>query len=821
MPEDPALPLMRIPYLRSSRANDKRLLDHPVFRNHAVTEEAFDLPFLEDYKAQPMTIFAMVQSIWFFGLIKDVFQQVWQIPFKKGDFVREDEGEQLITTASFSNCVKQFARGFEKHSTAVQADLVESAHKIITSFAQQISTVTGSFRFKIAAREFRRGQDIMCSIYITAELISAITAEVSGMSTSYWLDGRFTYLAEDEFQMKWPEQQSLRERLAQIWCPNEVEHIVKTFSLRSQYYVSNLQRDGNTTYHRSCSTSACRFQSSGLKPQKPKHRLDGCSCPLVGTPNGRVEMALHAGKIPKLHIAPMLPMKTTDNQCEVMESGKYVAITHVWSHGAGNAKANELPQCQLLFLQRQIQCLYPPNHSPVQLWLDTLCIPAETEGKKIGLKLLKKAFDGADKVLVIDRDLLQVGNASSTEILYRINCSAWMRRLWTLNEAVVSSRKLYVQLSRRAVTFPELARDQRFERDTLNEQGLQLGVYDEVSGNFGRIWQISKKRSIDGRFARLLPALHRRLTTEQSDEIICIASALNIPVDPFLDCPSENRMRTLIPMLGKIPSSVIFTDAPILKEVGFRWALTTFLTGEFDCKSTLRSNDFEATWTGLGIAVQLCGFKLLVNMDSFLADFSPGYFYLFNEHEDRWSYANLVVSAAPSNGEVKGPQQFQYYALLTYPSIQQRRAILVAVYDDRGKCFKASVLGRYNMGLLRNSFEKCAAGIKRNCRKDGIQLEANTSTMSAEKQAALKEIDLTHHGLFSVGISCVIAEILTISMVAYPLRSSFQAVFRQLAEDEISRLVTHAVWPHATGQTGIRKRPPQRAAAKGSVAVGE
>lgn len=128
--------------------------------------------------------------------------------------------------------------------------------------------------------------------------------------------------------------------------------------------------------------------------------------------------------------------------------------------GLGNVQANALPQCQLLFLQDLVQRLYPPRHSPVNLWIDTLCIPRNSSGRKTGLKLIRKTFAEADKVLVIDSELLPVGQVSLTECLMRVVSSEWMTRLWTLEEAIVAGAKLYVQFSEHAINLKDSISDQ-------------------------------------------------------------------------------------------------------------------------------------------------------------------------------------------------------------------------------------------------------------------------------------------------------------------------------------------------------------------------
>jgi hypothetical protein len=57
---------------------------------------------------------------------------------------------------------------------------------------------------------------------------------------------------------------------------------------------------------------------------------------------------------------------------------------------------------------------------------------------------MREVFAGAEKVLILDNELVQVSGATSyEEVLTRINFSGWMQRAWTLEEAAVGSILLF------------------------------------------------------------------------------------------------------------------------------------------------------------------------------------------------------------------------------------------------------------------------------------------------------------------------------------------------------------------------------------------
>lgn len=60
------------------------------------------------------------------------------------------------------------------------------------------------------------------------------------------------------------------------------------------------------------------------------------------------------------------------------------------------------------------------------------------------LEQMREVYTHAERVLVFDADLMaSTAEASYEELNMRIPCSRWIRRLWTLQEAVLAKRLIY------------------------------------------------------------------------------------------------------------------------------------------------------------------------------------------------------------------------------------------------------------------------------------------------------------------------------------------------------------------------------------------
>lgn len=79
--------------------------------------------------------------------------------------------------------------------------------------------------------------------------------------------------------------------------------------------------------------------------------------------------------------------------------------------------------------------LYPGEPESTPFWLDTLCVPLEPESRKIAISGMKRVYEFADKVLVLDSTLIDAPfDMGIDEITMRVATCTWTTRLWTLQE---------------------------------------------------------------------------------------------------------------------------------------------------------------------------------------------------------------------------------------------------------------------------------------------------------------------------------------------------------------------------------------------------
>jgi hypothetical protein len=225
---------------------------------------------------------------------------------------------------------------------------------------------------------------------------------------------------------------------------------------------------------------------------------------------------------------------------------------------------------------------------------------------------MRDVYKQAERVLVLDSELMaSTVDASYEELNMRIHTSWWIRRLWTIQEAVLAKRLVF-QFADGAYIFTTgslswQARKQDLDLNYFNSIGwdclLGFDAYDSFNGSaFIRyIWII---------------LLSGRSVTVEADEPICGAILMNFDMNKLMDAsklksaPLEEdklkavkqaRMREFWRLHGdRVPLGVLYIPGPRLNDQGFSWAPASFLA----CQSAGVGFDNTGTVTDEGLRMK-------------------------------------------------------------------------------------------------------------------------------------------------------------------------------------------------------------------------
>jgi hypothetical protein len=256
------------------------------------------------------------------------------------------------------------------------------------------------------------------------------------------------------------------------WCVGELPRLLRECPVTVLFYLSGLDRRKPYKNHETCSEKlGCFANHIDNEKYAPQHS-DECAskgCGMVDIPIEEVTGILQSGDIPVIRITndveksqSLIEVQTFKLATQV-STLKYVAISHVWSHGMGNPHQNSLWKCQLLRVQQAVDAISLAQKSSEHtlFWLDTLCVPLEPIFRNLAIVRMSATYLHAHQVLVLDSWLCQQPDQLLTRnLLLKIAHSDWSTRLWTFQESILA-RKPYFQLLDRAIsidTFDDAAK---------------------------------------------------------------------------------------------------------------------------------------------------------------------------------------------------------------------------------------------------------------------------------------------------------------------------------------------------------------------------
>jgi hypothetical protein len=353
-----------------------------------------------------------------------------------------------------------------------------------------------------------------------------------------------------------------RKMLSQNWCPARINSLFYQ-DLPCQYIFS-LHPSSAKVSHTSCDSRACRQRPKDPGNMKPSHRTSDCECEMISFDETALIRVLQLGGNPGI-LKVWSQNGTVSYEIVDVRGCDFIAISHVFSQGMGNSKANALPRCQIEKLWKFIEELEPRSSA---LWIDTISVPMSDEWKRLAISKLREVYTTAAKVLVVDRDLSEVGD-HWLERRFQVLASEWMRRLWTLQEGRLA-KQLYFQFKDGAVPV-----DRLMVMDASSNFNFKSCLSNCLVATTQLLYKhFGVEESGSQTFLNIIEDLSNRSVTYPSDEPICIATLLGLKLENFHPYPN---IIDIYRSVKNIPQNIIFVRTPRLKIDGFRWAPATFL----------------------------------------------------------------------------------------------------------------------------------------------------------------------------------------------------------------------------------------------------
>ena len=381
-------------------------------------------------------------QVWlFFGLLIEVLK-VSGISLDIKDF-EQHEGEQtFITTKALPKYISEWEQK--------ELLLSKKDRKVHFRRQQQMMMISTSFRLHQISGHWWE-DDLLHLVEHSREryvMDIPLPIEMSIIILNETLDraSRRAFGRTNEYSTEGFRSPSLINNLEICgWCPSEISLVQEGLDDTSGAFASQISRGRLEANHSQCSVNKCLAFDFVTEQYSTKHDIGCQGCQHVGIDGRELSSILRRERAPRAVLQLANSNQTPSIKLTLRGSERYVAISHVWSDGLGNPSANSLPACQLLRLHRMVAGLgIDFADRKLAIWIDSLLVPVEKgHEKRLALTQLCEYYQAAEKVLVLDSDLLQASQAcTKEEQITRIFFSTWMRRLWTLEEGILSREKL-------------------------------------------------------------------------------------------------------------------------------------------------------------------------------------------------------------------------------------------------------------------------------------------------------------------------------------------------------------------------------------------
>lgn len=351
------------------------------------------------------------------------------------------------------------------------------------------------------------------------------------------------------------------------WCPFQIKFLEDTVNHSTMDWVVATRLEQDPVGHETCTETSCARNNIDNNTYEQAHVCEEAQCQKLKPSLSEVRAILERDEIPVVRLEKEGNMdRLAVTAISKTNPEQFVAISHVWADGLGGKTEKGLNKCQV----QRVSALCSNVHEiqgQAWFWLDCLCIPRDCK-KEIyyrALDSIKDVYKCASSVLVLDKIIERCSVSSQTEFLYaHIYLSAWMQRMWTYEEAVLS-RELVFALrdglhKYKVDTWPAMRRTVSVVWQSLATQLFRLRAGSKYL-TIGHIYQ----------------AFRYRLCNVPQDEFISVAGMLGMDTMELLKKEGQERTKDFWLMLQWVPSDVVFLDGLRLSIPKFSWAPRTLM----------------------------------------------------------------------------------------------------------------------------------------------------------------------------------------------------------------------------------------------------
>ncbi|KAK6359870.1 hypothetical protein TWF696_000999 [Orbilia brochopaga] len=666
--------------------------EYPTRRGYDTTTQKFLDPSVENSRDAS---YAFHQTWLYLGLLANGF--IGQNADPNELFLRHDEeiGDLVLTTENLAQFIADWKTAVNAMDIPARVEAITHASQSVTKVYNQVEELAVPNPADLIWEKdvTPLGERVRFAIALLCDALGNSILSLTGNELDAQIDKYNSKWSQGD-EVPYPVYQYHRWRIGNsldaamdraLLCPVEKKQLAESSPAFLCYLLSLPETNRYPGQHDNCIHGTCVGNNIDEKTYVTKHVDGACDCQHDGPNIEDVKKCLRDGHIPSLTISivggeyrgmKVKPQKVEQASVWRFHQGKsglarsldYVALSHVWSDGLGNPFANTLPRCQLrrlayyvnftmkdgkargfkgglekafnltkhIYSKRVGEVWTQDGDFECSIWADTMCVPLEKEYRKLAIKNMNQVYRQARYVMVLDASIAQHDFRSDEELMARVVLSTWMRRVWTLQEAILGLEKLAICLKDQVVDHTDAVERLRLvvndgDRSVVNGmlegvailgddsfQGLNGAVdtleFTKNSGPF-KLSNIDSSRSSKQLqekqyqifLENLWTLIGRRATTKEEDRVLVACNILFKDVTKVLKGDGHTgRLIGLLGQLEDVPAGTIFRYGERCPVDGYRWACHVFKLsawGKFDF-------DNPGRVTPQGLLVRFSGFIL-------------------------------------------------------------------------------------------------------------------------------------------------------------------------------------------------------------------
>ena len=350
LPDDPAFEPITVPFIEDGFYDNQGFLDFP-------SRQGFTISTLQRGELGSHTVTDVrrfLQGWLFFGALSE-FLGTTLDPL---DFVCEDELREGKSRLSTKPLGEHLARWRDRMD---HTDPTEKKSRVfaILSYLEVAGEATRSdIMSDLMGPELHLAVSVLGSTLDKARLslrlrIAAEDVKISSRGQRH----------HDDYVLFGTNVLLTQRMLTSGWCPNQVHRSSRALTPSGMYFASMLKLSTPTKDHSACTKDDCMMNHIEEATYQTKHVSPGCDCAFIGPDMKEVAAILESGLTPVIAIKTGLnagncKLRAIPYRPALVSRTPYVAISHVWGDGMGNANANALPSCQIQRLSSLVKAVY-------------------------------------------------------------------------------------------------------------------------------------------------------------------------------------------------------------------------------------------------------------------------------------------------------------------------------------------------------------------------------------------------------------------------------------------------------------------------------